>query len=273
MKAAKARGASNMDTEAALASAREQQAATREVLKAMSASGFDLNRVIQTIAESAVRLCKADNASVILRDAVTAFETLGSAGHFEIGLDEYERYYAGRTFQPGKGSLTGRVLLARKTVQIEDMTTDPDYDPASAPTMKPQTLLGVPIMRDGEVVGLIIVRRYHVALFDAREIEILETFSQQAAIAIENVRLFSETKEALQQQTAVADVLQSMSRSAFDLQALFDVVVENATKLCRGDWGYLFRKEGDVFQLIASHGGTPALTEYERSGIPPALPS
>jgi GAF domain-containing protein/anti-sigma regulatory factor (Ser/Thr protein kinase) len=265
VKAAKSRGPSSTDTEAALASAREQQTATREVLEAMSTSGFDLKTVLQTIAENAVRLCKADNASVILRDAVTAFETLASAGHFEIGLDDYERYYAGRTFQPGKGSLTGRVLLARKTVQIEDMTTDPDYDPSSAPTMNPQTMLGVPIMRNGEVDGLIIVRRYHVALFNAREIEILEAFSQQAAIAIENVRLVNETKEALQQQTAVADVLQSMSRSAFDLQAVFDVVVENATKLCRGDWGYLFRKEGEVFQLVASHGGTPDLLEFERS--------
>jgi GAF domain-containing protein/anti-sigma regulatory factor (Ser/Thr protein kinase) len=265
VKLAKSRGPSSTHTEAALASAREQQAATREVLEAMSTSGFDLKTVLQTIADNAVRLCKADNASVILRDAVTAFETLASAGHFEIGLDDYERYYAGRTFQPGKGSLTGRVLLARKTVQIEDMTTDPDYDPFSAPTMNPQTMLGVPIMRNGEVDGLIIVRRYHVALFDAREIEILEAFSQQAAIAIENVRLFNETKAALQQQTAVADVLQSMSRSAFDLQAVFDVVVENATKLCRGDWGYLFRRDGDVFQLVASKGGAPALVEYERS--------
>ena len=265
MKAARSRGSNDNDTAAALASAREQQAATREVLEAMSASGFDLQRVLQTIAENAVRLCRADNASVIRRDAATGYEILGSAGRFEIGLDEYERYYAGRTFQPGTGSLTGRVLLARKTVQIEDVSADPDYDPASAPTNVPQTLLGVPIMRDAEVEGIIIVRRFNVALFSAREIEILETFSRQAAIAIENVRLFNETKEALEQQTATADVLKTISRSAFDLQAVFDVVVENATKLCRGDWGYLFRKEGDVFQLIASHGGTPALLEFERS--------
>jgi len=265
LKAARSRGSNDNDIAAALASAREQQAATREVLEAMSASGFDLQRVLQTIAENAVRLCRADNASVIRRDAATGYEILGSAGRFEIGLDEYERYYAGRTFQPGTGSLTGRVLLARKTVQIEDVSADPDYDPASAPTKIPQTLLGVPIMRDAEVEGIIIVRRFNVAVFSAREIEILETFSRQAAIAIENVRLFNETKEALEQQTATADVLKTISRSAFDLQAVFDVVVENATKLCRGDWGYLFRREGDVFQLIASHGGTPALTEYERS--------
>jgi GAF domain-containing protein/anti-sigma regulatory factor (Ser/Thr protein kinase) len=258
LKAAKTRRADATDIAAALASARAQQAATREVLEAMSASGFDLNRVLQTIAESAVRLCQADNASVILRDALTAFETLGSAGHFEIGLDEYERYYAGRTFQPGKGSLTGRVLLARKTVQIEDMTTDPDYDPASAPTMKPQTLLGVPIMRDGEVVGLIIVRRYHVALFDAREIEILETFSQQAAIAIENVRLYSETKEALEQQTAIAEILRVMSSSPTEVQPVLDAIAKSAAEFCGTPDVLVNLLEDGKNRMRAHHGSLEA---------------
>jgi GAF domain-containing protein/anti-sigma regulatory factor (Ser/Thr protein kinase) len=264
VKVAKARGANDMDTEAALASAREQQAATREVLEAMSTSGFDLKTVLQTIADNAVMLCKADNASVILRDAVTAFETLASAGHFEIGLDDYERYYAGRTFQPGKGSLTGRVLLARKTVQIEDMTTDPDYDPSSAPTMNPQTMLGVPIMRNGEVDGLIIVRRYHVALFNAREIEILEAFSQQAAIAIENVRLFNATKEALAQQTAVSEVLKSISASGFDLGRVLQTVTEHATRLSGATQGILYRRDGGVLQYAAGFGPSEELMEFNR---------
>src|SRR3982074_2116625 len=232
----------------------------------MSSSGFDLKKVLQTIAESSVRLCKADNASVILRDAVTAFETLGSAGRFEIGFDEYERYYAGRTFQPGKGSLTGRGLLARKTVQIEDMSTDPEYDPSSAPTMIPQTLLGVPIMRDGDVAGLIIVRRYHVALFNAREIEILETFSRQAAIAIENVRLFNETKEALDQQTALGNVLQSMSRSVFDLDTVLTTLVEQAARLCDAEKGSIHRYEGEGYRT-AAFGGANITAEYKQVAL------
>jgi len=268
VKAAKSRVPSSTDTKTALASAREQQAATREVLEAMSTSGFDLKTVLQTIAESAVVLCKADNASVILRDAVTAFETLASAGHFEIGLDEYERYYAGRTFQPGKGSLTGRVLLARKTVQIEDMTTDPDYDPSSAPTMNPQTMLGVPIMRNGEVDGLIIVRRYRVALFDAREIEILEAFSQQAAIAIENVRLFNETKESLAQQTALSEVLNTISRSVFDLDAVLQTIVERAAALCDADGAVITRRVGDLTIAAAAFGDVATRAAIPGSATP-----
>jgi GAF domain-containing protein len=262
LKAAKARGANDTDIAAALASAREQQAATREVLEAMSASGFDLKKVLQTIAENAVRLCKADNASVILRDAVTAFETLGSAGHFEIGFAEYERYYAGRTFQPGKGSLTGRVLLARKTVQIEDMSTDPDYDPSSAPTMIPQTLLGVPIMRDGDVAGLIIVRRYHVALFNAREIEILETFSQQAAIAVENVRLFNETKEALERQTALSEILGAMSASPTETQPVFEAIARNAARYCDAEDALIALVRGSKLRIEAHHGPVAVYTEH-----------
>jgi GAF domain-containing protein/anti-sigma regulatory factor (Ser/Thr protein kinase) len=268
VKAAKARSASSTDTEAALASAREQQAATREVLVAMSTSGFDLKTVLQTIADNAVRLCKADNASVILRDAVTAFETLASAGHFEIGLDDYERYYAGRTFQPGKGSLTGRVLLARKTVQIEDMTTDPDYDPSSTPTMNPQTMLGVPIMRNGEIDGLIIVRRHHVALFNAREIEILEAFSQQAAIAIENVRLFNETKESLAQQTALSEVLNTISRSVFDLDAVLQTIVERAAALCDADGAVITKRVGDLTIAAAAFGDVATRAAIPGSATP-----
>ncbi|MGH2492205.1 MAG: GAF domain-containing protein, partial [Candidatus Limnocylindria bacterium] len=269
MTEAEARGASDVETAAALVSAREQLAATREVLVAMSASGFDLKAVLQTIAENAVRLCRADNASVIRRDAATGYEIFASAGQFETGLDDYERYFAGRTFQPGRGSLTGRVLLARKTVQIDDMTADADYDPASAPVMRPQTLLGVPIMRGGEVEGLIIVRRHPVARFSAREIEILETFSRQAAIAMENVRLFSETKAALEQQTATAEVLKTISRSAFHLQSVFDVVVDNALSLCRGDFSYLYRRDGDVFRIVAARGGNKELLDYELANPTP----
>ena len=174
--------------------------------------------------------------------------------------------YAGRTFQPGKGSLTGRVLLARKTVQIEDMSTDPDYDPSSAPTMIPQTLLGVPIMRDGDVAGLIIVRRYHVALFNAREIEILETFSRQAAIAIENVRLLNETREALDQQTALGNVLQSMSRSVFDLDTVLTTLVEQAARLCDAEKGSIHRYDGEVYRTAAFWGAN-ITAEYKRVAL------
>src|SRR5437764_8363462 len=91
----------------------------------------------------------------------------------------------------------------------------------------------------------------------------LRTFADQAVIAIENVRLFNETKNALEQQTATADVLKAISRSAFDLTSVFDVVVENANRLCHGDWAYIFRREGDAFQLVATSGGVPELVEYE----------
>jgi len=244
------------------AEALEQQTAIAEVLKSISASGFDLGRVLQTVTEHATRLSGATQGILYRRD--------GELLHFAAGFGPSEELMAFNRRHPiavgNRGTLTGRVAVDQRTIHLADVLQDPEYTYHEARRLGGfRAMLGVPLMSGDEVLGTMTFWRTEPVPFSDAHIAIVETFARQAAVAIQNVRLFNDTKEALDQQTAVSDVLQSMSRSAFDLQAVFDVVVENATKLCRGDWGYLFRKEGDVFQLIASHGGTPALLDYERT--------
>ncbi|TMC77091.1 MAG: histidine kinase, partial [Chloroflexi bacterium] len=129
------------------------------------------------------------------------------------------------------------------------------------------------MLREGVPIGVILLRKLEPTGFTPSQVQLVEAFADQAVIAIENVRLFNETKEALEQQTATANVLKSISRSAFDLQSVFDVVVENANKLCRGDWAYLFRREGDAFRLVSSAAGIPDLVEYERAHPTPVSKS
>jgi signal transduction histidine kinase len=163
--------------------------------------------------------------------------------------------------------LIGRCIVDRRVIHIEDAA---ELDPAEYPISVElqqrwgyRTSLSVPLMRHDVAVGGIAIRRMEVAPFTPKQIELLQTFADQAVIAIENVRLFNETKEALHQQTATAQVLKTISRSAFDLQSVFNVVVENATDLCRAEWGYLFRREGDLFHLVATSGGVKELVDYE----------
>ncbi len=239
----------------------ERQTATAGILEVISRSTSDLQPVLDTVVAHAERLCAADYSFVFLRGEGGFNIAAWSGGSPE--LVALEKKVA---VQPGRRFLVGRVALEGQPVQIPDVLADPDYGWHEGQKVGGfRTMMGVPLFRDGEVAGVLGVFRNEVKPFTTEQIELLRIFADQAAIAIENVRLFNETKEALEQQTATADVLKTISRSAFDLQAVFNVVVENATKLCRGDWGYLFRKEGEVFQLIASHGGTPALLEYERS--------
>jgi signal transduction histidine kinase len=165
--------------------------------------------------------------------------------------------------------LIGRCIVDRRVIHIEDAA---ELDPAEYPISVElqqrwgyRTSLSVPLLRHGEAIGGIAIRRMEVEPFTPKQIELLQTFADQAVIAIENVRLFNETKEALHQQTATAQVLKTISRSAFDLQSVFNVVVENATDLCRAEWGYLFRREGDLFHLVATSGGVKELVDYERT--------
>jgi GAF domain-containing protein/anti-sigma regulatory factor (Ser/Thr protein kinase) len=239
--------------------AQAQQAAVADILAAMSRSPRDLDAVLDVIAKSARRFCGAEDALV----ALVVGDRVGGRAH-----DGPVGFVAG--FTPLDRQLpASRCIVEGRTIQIADMQNEPGDEFRAARTLALEhgirTVLATPMIHDGKATGSITLRRKEVRPFTDTQIELLRVFADQAALAVENVRLQGETKDALDQQVAVAHVLQSMSRSAFDLQAVFDVVVENATKLCRGDWGYLFRKEGDVFQLIASHGGTPALLEYEHS--------
>jgi signal transduction histidine kinase len=236
----------------------EQQTATSEVLKVISRSTFDLQAVLDTLVESAAHLCEADMAQ-ILRPAEAGYYVAARYGF----SPEYIEHHKTLTFAPARGSLTGRVLLEGKAVQIPDVLADPEYsNPEPQRLGGYRTHLGVPLLREGSPIGVILVSRRTVRPFNEKHIELVTTFADQAVIAIENVRLFDEVQartrdlsESLQQQTATADVLKVISRSAFDLQAVLHTLTQSAARLCEADLASIHRKQSSGYQVVATYGG------------------
>jgi GAF domain-containing protein len=237
----------------------DQQTATADVLKIISRSAFDLQVVLNTLVESAARLCDADIGHIARP---------GSDGFFwsqaDFGFSKHLKKELGRIpFKAGPGSVTGRALLERTTVQILDAQTDPGYLLSGAQKIGGyRTMLGAPMMREGEPIGVFGLARHSVRPFTERQIELLRTFADQAVIAIENARLVTELRESLQQQTATADVLKVISRSTFNLQTVFDALIESAARLCEADNAWMFRREGDLFNWAAGFGQSSE--EYDR---------
>src|SRR5262252_5227480 len=245
--------AANADLTKELTEARQQQAATADVLKVISRSTFDLQTVLDTLVESASRLCNADHAWLFQREGesfrwVTSF---GHAAEVHAGLRDY--------FEPLKvpvdrGSITGRAALEGRVVHVPDVLADPDYTWTGTQEIGGhRAALGAPLLRKGDVVGVIFVAKTAPQPFTAKQIELVTTFADQAVIAIENSRLLNELHESLQQQTATADVLKVISRSAFDLQTVLDTLVESAVRLCEARFGAVFRLDRDLLHLAAQH--------------------
>ena len=249
MKAAKARGANDTDTAAALASAREQQAAISAVLGVMSQSGFDLQSVFDVVVENATKLCRGD-WGYLFRKQGDMFQLIASHGGTPALL-EYERSHPTAITDR---TLIGRVAMRRSVVHIPDLFEDPNYDWPSNREHGVHTVLGVPIFHGDEVVGAIGVARNERRPFSDADIRLVQTFADQATIAMENVRLFNETKESLSQQTALSDVLRTISRSAFDLDAVLQTIVDRAAALGGADAVTIFRRDGEVGLLLAQFG-------------------
>jgi two-component system, NtrC family, sensor kinase len=239
-----------------LAEAREQQAATSELLKVIGRSTLDLQPVFETLAENAVRLCSAERGLVFRFD--------GQLLRFTVGHNvspEFRDFLEGNPIVPGRNSNAGRAALERRTVHNLDVQNDPEYSYGGSRVDPYRTVLAVPMLRGGELFGVFVIYRHEVRPFTDSQIALMETFADQAVIAIGNVRLFDEVqartedlRESLQQQTATADVLKVISRSTFDLQTVLQTLVESAARLCEADLANIWRPKGPAFQLAASFG-------------------
>src|SRR5262249_25256259 len=224
----------------------QQQTATADVLKLISRSTFDLPTVLNTLAESASRLCEADHVWLYRRDG-EVYRWAASCGYSRQEHELIKQSMPALPLAPGRGSCVGRTALEGRPVQIADVLADPEYEfPEVAKLGSFRTMLGVPLLREGVPIGVIVLQRTEVRPFTEKQIELATTFADQAVIAIENVRLFDEVQartrelsEALDQQTATSEVLEVISTSPGELQPVFRSVLENATRICEAKLGTL----------------------------------
>jgi class 3 adenylate cyclase len=255
-----------------LSEAREQQAATSEVLKAISGSAFDLRTVLDTLLQSAVRLCRADQGTVAQRRGDTFYRS-ASYGFSPAYLD----YVKDIPVKPGRDTGTGRALLEGKVIHIPDVLTDPDFTWKEGQRLGGfRTVLGVPMLREGVAVGVMALTRSAVRPFTDEQIALVENFAAQAVIAIENARLLNELRrrtddlsklttdltQSLEQQTATAKVLDVISRAAFDLRAVFETVVESSVRLCGAERGAIYRFDGETLRITSSYNVPPQMVEW-----------
>jgi two-component system NtrC family sensor kinase len=241
-----------------------QQAATADVLKIISRSTFDLQTVLETVIKSAVELSGANRGSIFLREGdVFPLKAASST------TPEFLQYWAANPPKAGRGSATSRVIASGKVEVIPDVLADPDMEMSAGSLNKICAALGVPMLRNDKVEGVIVLTRPEPGPFSKSQIDLVQTFADQAMIAIENARLFDEVQaktaglsESLQQQTATADVLKVISRSVFDLQTVLDTLVDAAYKLCGAKVGLLYLRGEEAFECKAVAGA--GVTEASR---------
>jgi two-component system NtrC family sensor kinase len=231
----------------------QQQTATADVLKVISRSTFDLQTVLETLVTSAGRLCEADKAFIARREGA-GYRLAASFGF----APEFEKFMEQHLIEPGRNTLVGRTALEGRTVHIPDILDDPEYTWFEAiERAGARTLLGVPLMREGVPIGVFNLVRATAQPFTDKQIELVTTFADQAAIAIENVRLFDEVQartrdltESLEHQTATGEVLNVVTRSPTDAQPVFDAIVQSAARLCGAVFGVVWLYDGDLSTML-----------------------
>src|SRR5262245_2294333 len=258
---------------ASLTEALEQQIATAEILWVISGSPTDIQPVLDTVAESAARLCEAQDASIFRRDGDGL---VYAAHHGDIPFGSIGADFVTLT----RGTVNGQSVLDGRTIHVADLQAETSAFPEGSELARRyghRTTLSVPLMREGVAIGTISIRRTEVLPFSERQIALLQTFADQAAIAIENVRLFTELgarnrelRVSLEQQTAPSEPPQVIGRSAFDLQPVFDMLVENTVRLCEAQQGLIFQFDGRALRLVAAHNTTVQVQAFlEQNPITP----
>ena len=234
----------------------QQQTATADVLKVISRSTFDLQIVLDALTKSAAQLCDADMGAIMRETSKVYYY----ATNYNFPPD-FSQWARSLPVEPGRGSVVARILLDGKIAHIADVLADSEYTFFEAQQKAGyRTLLGVPLLREGKVIGVMVLSRTTVRPFTDRQIALATGFADQAVIAIENVRLFDELQartrevsETLEYQTATGDVLNVISRSPFDLQPVLDTIVQIAARLCSAEYAFIAKLTEGKCRLVAAN--------------------
>ncbi len=228
----------------------DQQTAISEILRVIASSPGDVRPMLNAVAERALKLCDAAESTIVLRE--------GDALRFAAGFGTTPTLKDGETMPLSRGSVTGRAVVDRAVVHIADLAAAPEEEfPVGRDLQRRfghHAILSVPLMREDRAIGAIALWRMEARPFSEKQIALIKTFADQAAIAIENVRLFNATKEALEQQTAVAEILRVISSSPTDVQPVLDAIAERAAQLCDASAASMYLTDGDTLRHLASKG-------------------
>ena len=254
-----------------LTEALEQQTAASNVLQVISSSQGKLEPVFATMLENAVRLCDGKFGSINRWDG----EALHLVATYNVPPD-FAEFRKRTPFRPGPENPISRMLMTKTVIHFHDLATEQGYierNPTFVAAVElggVRTFLAVPMLKENELIGVVIVYRQEVRPFSHKQVEIVKNFAAQAVIAIENARLLNELRQSLEQQTATADVLKVVSRSTFDLQTVLKALVETAARLCNADMGCIVRPQGSYVQFMATFGFSQDFIDVASSTpIPP----